>query len=257
MADGKSEISGAGGTRGDVSLGKLLTEARKNGGFTSEQVATETHIPPHYIRAIETDDYGMISDQLYLLPFLRRYAAFIGLDPEDVASRFVRDVQKAESSAAKASEPIPMITNERKSGGGRYGFAILILLLLAGLAALLGWKGQALMQHVLHLSKRNPTNAAPAASASPAAQASDTVAVPPNESAAPSNESAAAPSNDSIATPSTDTTAAPGNGNSAAQAGDSVKSRPVGSKVETAPASDSSSSAAPVSPPSDDSHGIE
>ena len=250
MAEGKSEISGASGSARDVSLGKLLTEARKNGGFTSEQVATETHIPPHYIRAIETDDYGMISDQLYLLPFLRRYAAFIGLDPEDVASRFVREVQKAESSAAKASEPIPMITNERKSGGGRYGFAILILLLLAGLAALLGWKGQALMQHVLHLSKRNPTNAAPAASASPAAQASDTAAVPPNESAA-------APSNDSIATPSTDTTAAPENGNSTAQAGDSVKSRPVGSKVETAPASDSSSSAAPANPPSDDSHGIE
>ena len=250
MAEGKSEISGASGSVRDVSLGKLLTEARKNGGFTSEQVATETHIPPHYIKAIETDDYGMISDQLYLLPFLRRYAAFIGLDPEDVASRFVREVQKAESSAAKASEPIPMITNERKSGGGRYGFAILILLLLAGLAALLGWKGQALMQHVLHLSKRNPTNTAPAASASPAAQASDTAAVPPNESAA-------APSNDTIATPSTDTTAVPGNGNSAAQAGDSVKSRSVESKVKTAPASDSSPAAAPVSPPSDDSHGIE
>lgn len=250
MAEGKSEISGAGGGARDVSLGKLLTEARKNGGFTSEQVSAETHIPPHYIKAIETDDYGMISDQLYLLPFLRRYAAFIGLDPEDVASRFVREVQKAESSATKASEPIPMITNERKSGGGRYGFAIVILLLLAGLAALVGWKGQALMQHMLHLSKRTPFKTEPAASPSPATQANDTFATPPNQRAA-------APSNDSTASSANDAAAAPTNDNSAAQASDSVKSRAVGSKVKTAPASDSPPPVEPVSPPSDDSHSIE
>jgi cytoskeletal protein RodZ len=197
VADGKSEISGAsGGGRGEVSLGKLLTEARKNGGFTSEQVAAETHIPPHYVKAIETDDYGMISDQLYLLPFLRRYAAFIGLDPEDVASRFVREVQKAESSSGKASEPIPMITNERKPGsGGRYGLAIVVLLVLAGLAALLAWKREALMQHVLHLSKRTPPSVEPAASASPAAQASTSAAAASKDMAAPS--SAAARTSDS------------------------------------------------------------
>ena len=235
MVDGKSGISGtSGGVRSEVTLGKLLTEARKNGGFTSEQVAAETHIPPHYIKAIENDDYAMISDQLYLLPFLRRYAAFIGLDPEDVASRFVREVQKAESSAAKPSEPIPMFTNERKPARGRYGFAMVVLFLLAGLAALLVWKRQALMQHVLHLSKRTPFSMEPAASPSPAAQAS---------------ESAAAPANDSGATSASDS--------AAAQASDSATSAPLGSKVTPAPASNSSPATEPDNPPSDDAHSIE
>ncbi len=156
MVDGKSETSGAaGGTgaQGESTLGRLLTEARKSGGYTAEQVAAGTHIPAHYIKAIETDDYGMISDQLYLLPFLRKYAAFIGLDPEDVASRFVREVQKAEISATKASEPIPMISNERKPSRARYLIAVLIVLGIVALVAAVIVKRQVLLQRVLHLSK--------------------------------------------------------------------------------------------------------
>lgn len=152
MAEAKTQIAGVGGTRGETSLGQFLTEARKSGGYTPEQVAAETHIPPHYIRAIETDDYGLISDQLYLLPFVRRYAAFIGLDPEDVASRFVHDVQKAENTAAKSSEPIPMITTERRSGGGR--FLILVIVLIVGaVTGFLIVKKQAALRDLLHLSQ--------------------------------------------------------------------------------------------------------
>lgn len=224
MADGKSEISGTGGgPRRDLSLGKLLTEARKNGGFTSEQVAAETHIPSHYIKAIETDDYGMISDQLYLLPFVRRYAAFIGLDPEDVASRFVREVQKAESSAGKTSEPMPMIADERKSGGGRYGFAIVVLLVLAGLAALVTWKREALMQHVLHFSKRTPFSTEPAVS--PSSPPAPSVAVAPSRAAA--------------------------------QAPESAQPMPSDSNVAPEPESESSPAAEQTAPSSDDSHSVE
>jgi Helix-turn-helix domain len=153
VAEAKTQIAGGGGTRGDTSLGQFLTEARRSGGYTPEQVAAETHIPAHYIRAIETDDYGLISDQLYLLPFVRRYAAFIGLDPEDVASRFVHDVQKAENTAAKTSEPIPMITKERKPGGGRY-LILVIVLLVGAVTGFLIVKKEALLRGLLHLSQR-------------------------------------------------------------------------------------------------------
>ena len=152
MAEAKTQIAGVGGTRAETSLGQFLTEARKSGGYTAEQVAAETHIPPHYIRAIETDDYGLISDQLYLLPFVRRYAAFVGLDPEEVASRFVHDVQKAENTAAKTSEPIPMITKKRKSGGGRY-LILMIFLIVGAATGFLIVKKQALLRGLLHLSR--------------------------------------------------------------------------------------------------------
>jgi cytoskeletal protein RodZ len=152
VAEAKTQSAGVGGTRGETSLGQFLTAARKSGGYTPEQVAAETHIPPHYIRAIETDDYGLISDQLYLLPFVRRYAAFVGLDPEDVASRFVHDVQKAENTAAK-SEPIPMITMERKSGGGGRYLLLVIVLLVGAVTGFLIVKREAFLRSLLHLSQ--------------------------------------------------------------------------------------------------------
>jgi hypothetical protein len=153
VAEAKTQSSGVGGSRGETSLGQFLTEARKSGGYTPEQVAAETHIPSHYIRAIETDDYGLISDQLYLLPFVRRYATFIGLDPEDVASRFVHEVQRAENTAAKTSEPIPMMTMERKSGRGLY-LVLVIVLIVAAVTGFLIVRRWAPLQSVLHLSGR-------------------------------------------------------------------------------------------------------
>jgi cytoskeletal protein RodZ len=80
---------------------------------------------------IETDSYGLISDQLYLVPFLRRYAAFLGLDAEDVASRFVRDVQHAEANVVRISQEITMVTRRRGGGARRFAiFAIVIVVVI-------------------------------------------------------------------------------------------------------------------------------
>jgi cytoskeletal protein RodZ len=87
---------------------------------------------------IETDSYGLISDQLYLVPFLRRYATFLGLDAEDVASRFVRDVQHAEANVVRISQEITMVTRRRRGGAGRrfalYVLFVVVLILLADFA---------------------------------------------------------------------------------------------------------------------------
>ena len=63
---------------------------------------------------IESSDYGLISDQLYLMPFLRRYAAFLNLDGEEVAMRFVREAQRAEVAAVpRMSEPLALHDRKR------------------------------------------------------------------------------------------------------------------------------------------------
>jgi cytoskeleton protein RodZ len=144
VADKKSKFkapdtdSGASAAEPEISLGKIVTEARERKGLTREQVVAEAHLPAHYVKMIETDSYGLISDQLYLVPFLRRYATFLGLDAEDVASRFVRDVQHAEANVVRISQEIPVLT--RRTGGtskGRialYAIVAVLLLLLADLA---------------------------------------------------------------------------------------------------------------------------
>jgi cytoskeleton protein RodZ len=174
--------SAANGAESEPSLGHLITETRERKGLTREQVATEAHLPPHYVKMIESDSYDMISDRLYLVPFLRRYATFLGLDAEEIASRFVSNVQHAEANVVRISQEITMVP--KKSGSSRrIAFVMLIgavILLLADLA----WRRYE--EHEASL---------PAPVASPAAMASSAEA--PNETLPPvtvvTNPEAAAP----------------------------------------------------------------
>jgi len=173
VSDKKSKIqateSGTNGAESEPSLGQLITETRERKGMTREQVATEAHLPPHYVRMIETDSYDMISDRLYLVPFLRRYATFLGLDAEEVASRFVSTVQHAEANVVRISQELTMAA--KPSGSSRrILFAVLVgavVLLLADFA----WR---------HFEDHE---ASPAAVESPAAMASSAQA--PNETLPP------------------------------------------------------------------------
>jgi transcriptional regulator with XRE-family HTH domain len=85
----------------EQTLGQLMTETRKHSGLSREEVADRTHIPAYYVRMIESDSYDAIPDQLYLLPFFRRYADFLGLDAKKVVSRFICDFEKAEAEVVE------------------------------------------------------------------------------------------------------------------------------------------------------------
>jgi cytoskeleton protein RodZ len=132
--------------RDERPVGQILVEARTRRGLSAEDITAQTRIPALYLKAIETDNYGLISDQLYLLPFLRRYASFVGLDPEDAALRFIHDVQRAETNVVRMSEPITMVTSRKRRPLRAVaigvvlvaGAAILILLALAKLGMLRG-----------------------------------------------------------------------------------------------------------------------
>jgi cytoskeleton protein RodZ len=103
---------------GDTGLGKMLAAAREKRGLSRADVVAETRIPANYLQMIESSDYGLISDQLYLLPFVRRYSAFLGLDSEEVAMRFVREVQRAEGAPpSRMSEPLVLADNKRTHWG--------------------------------------------------------------------------------------------------------------------------------------------
>jgi cytoskeletal protein RodZ len=92
-----------------ATLGTFLASARERRGVSLDDAVKETRIPNHYIRMLETNDYSLISDQLYVLPFLRRYAIFLTLDPEEIAMCFIREVQRADTTPAPRSlQPFEM-----------------------------------------------------------------------------------------------------------------------------------------------------
>jgi len=148
-------------------LGELMTATREKSGLSREQVAEQTHIPAYYVRMIESDSYDAIPDQLYLLPFFRRYAIFLGLDAQKVVARFIRDFEKAESE----------IVLETKAPGAKdaktlllwrqVASAVLVVgLVFTFLARGFGFVGGA-QRTLLHPANNNPASAATIAAALP------------------------------------------------------------------------------------------
>jgi cytoskeletal protein RodZ len=171
----------------DHSLGKIMSMARENRGLTREQAAKSSNIPGYYLTMIESDDYSSIADQLYLLPFLRRYATFVGLEPEEVASRFIRDVQRADMNPGRVSEPIVMIA-DRKT------FPWNTVLLVAGGAIVviaIAWFGY---RHFAARKSAAASSSAPVAAQPQAAPEPPSADAQPANSEAPPVPAAAAPS---------------------------------------------------------------
>jgi cytoskeletal protein RodZ len=115
---------------GEGNLGRFLIEARERRGLGQDAAIKETKIPGHYLRMLESNDYSSISDQLYLLPFLRRYAVYLALDPEDVAMRFVREVQRADNiPPARIDEPLHIEPRRNYNWFAIGGVAILLAII--------------------------------------------------------------------------------------------------------------------------------
>jgi transcriptional regulator with XRE-family HTH domain len=136
-------------------LGQLITEARERRGITREQAASQACLPAYYVKMIESGNYDAIPDPLYLLPFFRRYAAYLGLDAQEMTSRFIRDLEMAESKLAGISVPITMVALEflvwRHIALGAFITGIVILL------SLTAWRRIGIERIAVRHSARSPS----------------------------------------------------------------------------------------------------
>ena len=183
--------SAANGGDAEPSLGHLITEARERKSMTRDQVATEAHIPAHYVKMIESDSYDMISDRLYLVPFLRRYASFLGLDAEEIASRFVSNVQHAEANVVRISQEITMV--EKKPGSaGRIAFAVMIVAVIV-LLANFAWRRYEEHEASVPAPIASPAPATPAPDAQASSETLPPASIVTNPEAAPPAANRSAP----------------------------------------------------------------
>ncbi|MBV8374519.1 MAG: helix-turn-helix domain-containing protein, partial [Candidatus Eremiobacteraeota bacterium] len=69
-------------------LGERFRAAREARGLTLSQVSEQIRIRSVYLAAIEDEDWSAIGAPVYVRGFLRTYARFLGLDPEEVVTAF-------------------------------------------------------------------------------------------------------------------------------------------------------------------------
>src|SRR5579863_8894855 len=110
-------------------LGERFRAAREARGLSLSDVSEQVRIRSVYLAAIEEEQWKAIGAPVYVRGFLRTYARFLGLDPEDIVQTFNREVPSAgtpsDASSALSSR------SERSSKPGT------MLLWIAGVVAVL------------------------------------------------------------------------------------------------------------------------
>lgn len=67
-----------------ASPGAILRRCREYHGLTLEEAEQATKIGANYLNALEEDQIGQFASLAYLKGFLRIYAAYLGLNPDDM-----------------------------------------------------------------------------------------------------------------------------------------------------------------------------
>lgn len=87
-------------------VASLLKRTREDKGMSLKDVETETRVPTHYLQILEGEgDSRLLADILYLIPFLRTYSLFLGLDPAVTVPQFIITVQKGEALSSLPPAP--------------------------------------------------------------------------------------------------------------------------------------------------------
>jgi len=110
-------------------LGERFRAAREARGLSLSDVSEQVRIRSVYLAAIEEEQWKAIGAAVYVRGFLRTYARFLGLDPEEIVQAFNREVPWA-SAPADATSALSS-RSERSSKPGT------LLLWIAGVVAVL------------------------------------------------------------------------------------------------------------------------
>ena len=112
-----------------------LREARQRGGYSVADAAHVLRIQEHYLEALELGRFDRIPGTTYTIGFLRSYAGFLGLDPDEMVEAFKRE-QGLDKNEHRLAFPSPSDSSPKPKF-----WLILLVLVLAGLAYG-GWQYQ-------------------------------------------------------------------------------------------------------------------
>jgi hypothetical protein len=108
---------------GDLQIGNALKEARTRAGLDIRTVEDRTKIRTRYLRALESEEWGILPGHAYVKGFLRTYANLLGLDGDALVDEYRRTVEGPQASPVPLGEGV-LETRRRlrepgmPSGGG-------------------------------------------------------------------------------------------------------------------------------------------
>jgi cytoskeleton protein RodZ len=119
-------------------IGPIFRDARTKSGKTIDEASRETKIAKKYLIGIENENFDNFPGETYLIGFIRNYAQFLGLDPDEMIRKY-RDYKIQEQPA-----PIEQLTARPKSNRKYFVLALIVVIVITASLyfSLSGRKGQ-------------------------------------------------------------------------------------------------------------------
>ncbi|OGR88428.1 MAG: hypothetical protein A3A86_08270 [Elusimicrobia bacterium RIFCSPLOWO2_01_FULL_60_11] len=115
-------------------LNEVLKLNRERRRASLQTVHQDTRISLTYLEMLEAGQYDKFPAEVYCLGFMRKYAAYLGMDPEEAVAQY-RQEQEAVKAVAKQEEDKRSETEKKeKSTDMAKVLTLLLLLILVG-----GW----------------------------------------------------------------------------------------------------------------------
>ncbi len=99
LMEAAAEIEAAEDAIGALTAGDILQQERQRLGLNEKEIADQLHITKHYVKALESNSYEKLPGAVFAKGYLKSYALLLGLDVEDLLSRYdeLTHQQKADS----------------------------------------------------------------------------------------------------------------------------------------------------------------
>lgn len=127
-------------------LGEWLQQRREELGISLEQAEVETRIRRRYLEALETEDLDSLPDPFVGRGFLRNYAGYLGLNPDEAVRRYAQlgappppPVPRIDDSVFRSEPFRPVPLHHMPGFRGRRGWIAGLVLLSVAAVAFLGW----------------------------------------------------------------------------------------------------------------------
>jgi len=167
----------------DKRIGDLLRERREAKGITVEEAAQVTRIGKNYLNALEDEAYERLPSQAYAKGFLRVYAKYLGLSPDELIA-ILDNVENVPMESVNERPTPEHRRSERRVGRNKMPW--LFLAVSAVVAIIISW-------YVMMLDKRENPPVARQQESSPQALVPQAVMPPRSSAQLPQPPSQAAP----------------------------------------------------------------
>lgn len=114
--------------------GTALREARESRGLSLDEMVVQTKLPRSTLEAIEADDFGVLSEPVYVRGYYRKYARVVGAPEDEIIAGY-----EAHAGGALPKPEIPVLLPEEPIGGGRWKQVIAVIVLVAVVGGVLAW----------------------------------------------------------------------------------------------------------------------